>query len=94
MELTANVIVVLRPDSPLAAILATHGTLHQADKETPCLSLSCADLRDGRPGFLEAWVESRIVKAPFRLQIPLSEILLISDAPDSGQPPIGFLQAG
>jgi hypothetical protein len=94
MEITAKHVIAFRPRSPLAAILENLCYCHLGNKDQDCLAVSCSKLSQGMPGFLDAEIEHQSIQTPFRIQIALSEILLISDAQGNAQPPIGFLRAG
>ena len=85
--------LVIRPSSPVAVM---YKEMVYAELPGGCAVLLCDSLEPGLFGFVKAriWELHRPKDRPTHtVQIHPSEILLISDDPESGQSPIGFLPA-
>lgn len=91
--------IVFRPESALNAIYRPHRWAMLGDAQRPCVAIRVRNLQPSQLGFVQCDPIHQGDADPQPTQtaaihLPLSEILLISDAPAHGQPPIGFLREG
>lgn len=91
MNETITHVVVIRPDSALAPLLAHQA--HRTRGEAGALAIPCTRIREGLSGLVAMTAVWLHQSRPQENQIPLSEVLLIADAKGSDPQTIGFLRA-